>query len=619
MKYLILIVPFYLSLFNFAAADVPSLIDSFDFGDTTDDPVLPVEKAYQFNAEVKDAQHINLNWRIADKTYLYYDKVKVEILNNKEIQIADYQLPKPVIKKNTVRPDGEMGDIEVYKHELDFDLPLKRSKEASTEIELKISYQGCAERGICYPPVRKTIKVSLPAFIATSGVPISSSPEITKLDEQGLLHLLKTEGKLWSLLILYGLGILLAFTPCVFPMIPILAGIIAGQGDKITTKKAFYLSFIYVLFMALTYAVVGVIAGSSGANLQATFQNPFIISIFVLIFIALAFAMFDFYSLQLPASWQSKLNNLSNSQKGGNYLGVAVMGVLSALIVGPCITAPLLAILIYIAQEGEAFFGGVALFALGLGMGTPLLLIGTSAGKILPRAGAWMDAVKAGFGVMMLALAIYMLERIVPAAVALFLWAMLLIVSGVYLGALEPINKTASGWFKLWKGLGVVILIYGILMLIGVAMDSKNMRQPLRNVFQTSNYNSVNASSSAIEFKQIKTIEDLDKAIKEANQQGKNVMLDFYADWCVYCKQFENYTFFEPIMGKAYQQANLVLLQADVTKNDEFDIALQAHLEIPAPPAILFFGLDGQEKRKQRVFKFMEADEFALYIKQVFL
>lgn len=615
---------------------IPSLIESFNFGEDID-PILPVAKAYQFNAQTLDSHHIELNWRIADKTYLYMDKVKIEAIGD-VIQIDDFELPKAYLKHDTIRPDGEIGDIEIYKNELNFILPLIRSKQKSHQIKLKVHYQGCADRGICYPPITKTVDLLLPTVeetIITSTKenqpkvinPITSIKPIQAVSKpvvevnnepDRILNILKTQNKMWSLFILYGLGILLAFTPCVFPMIPILSGIIAGQGEKVNTMRAFRLSLIYVLFMALTYAVVGVIAGLSGANLQAIFQEPWVIILFTLIFVALAFAMFDFYSLQLPSSWQSKLNNISNTQKS-NYWGAGIMGILSALIVGPCITAPLLAILIYITQEGDAIFGGISLFVLGMGMGTPLLIIGTTAGKILPKAGAWMDKVKAAFGVMILGLAIYLLERIISATLTLFLWSALFIISSVYLGTFEAIDKTKSGWFKFWKGCGILLFIYGILMLIGVASDAKNTRQPLRNLFQSNGGYSNSTSVAKIEFKRIKTITDLKREIKLANAQGHPVMLDFYADWCAYCKQFENYTFFEPVVQQAFQKIKVVLLQADVTDNDAQDIELQSFLNVPAPPALLFFGLDGKEKKAYRLFEFKDAPTFAHYIEKVFM
>jgi len=392
-------------------------------------------------------------------------------------------------------------------------------------------------------------------------------------------------------------------------MIPILSGIIVGQGEDITTRKAFYLSLVYVLAMAMTYTVVGILVGLSGENIQAWFQNPWIIGSFAAIFVALSFSMFGFYELQMPASIQSKLTNISNSQQGGNIVGVAIMGFLSALIVGPCVTAPLVGALIYIAETGDAVLGGMALFSLSMGMGAPLLLIGASAGKFLPRAGAWMDAVKAVFGVLLLGLAIWLLERVAPAAATMALWAALIIVSAIYMGAMETLAAGSSGWKKLWKGLGVLLLIYGIIILLGLASGNRNVYQPLKGLAGMS------GSTTQIEhlsFKQIKGVDGLNTELEKAKAAGKKVMLDFYADWCVSCKEMEVFTFSDPAVQKALE--GVVLLQADVTPNDEKDTELYKHFGIIGPPSIMFFGTDGSEHRNYRVVGFMPAEKFSQHV-----
>jgi thiol:disulfide interchange protein DsbD len=386
--------------------------------------------------------------------------------------------------------------VEVYHDRVDLTLPLVRQTAAATEIELVAKYQGCAERGICYPPQTKRVRLSLPdatgatataaPALPAASPPVASPPGIVAAEpvsEQDRIAAVLAGGSLWAVVALFfGFGLLLAFTPCVFPMIPILSGIIAGQGSRITTRRAFVLSLVYVLAMALTYAVAGVLAGLFGANIQAAFQDPWILSAFALVFVALALSMFGFYELQLPSALQSRLAELSNRQEGGTLIGVAIMGLLSALIVGPCVAPPLAGALIFIGQTGDALLGGVALFFLSLGMGAPLIAIGTSAGKLLPRAGAWMDAVKAAFGVALLAVAILLLERILPAALSMLLWGLLLICSAVYLGALSQLPATAGGWDRLWKGLGVAMLIYGALMLAGAAAGGKDTLQPLRGI-----------------------------------------------------------------------------------------------------------------------------------------
>jgi len=491
-----------------------------------------------------------------------------------------------------------------------------------------VKYQGCAERGICYPPATQRVSLDLPATAAATRIAATRTPEprgagVSPSDaavasteqpvsESDQIAAVLAGGNLWAVIALFfGFGLLLAFTPCVFPMIPILSGIIAGQGPQITARKAFVLSLVYVLAMALTYTAAGVLAGMFGANLQAAFQNPWILSFFALIFVALAMSMFGFYELQLPSSLQTKLSEISNRQQGGTLAGVAIMGLLSALIVGPCVAPPLAGALIFIGQTGDAILGGAALFALSMGMGTPLIAIGTSAGKLLPRAGAWMDAVKAVFGVALLGVAIVLLERILPPAAAMVLWALLLICSAVYLGALQQLPPDSGGWKKLWNGLGLFLLAYGLLMLIGAAAGGKDTVQPLRGL----GLGSGGAAQQHAAFKRIKTAADLDREIAAAAGAGRPVMLDFYADWCVSCKEMERYTFSDPAV--IAEMDRFVLLQADVTANDEQDQALiQGRFGIPGPPAILFFDFDGQELRGYRVIGFKPAEEFADHLRK---
>ena len=469
-----------------------------DLGLDQEDDILTPEQAFQFFAEAENGQQLKLSWNIADGTYLYHDKVSIELAAD-GVSLGEYKLPEPKIKHDSIKPDGTIGDVAVYLHELDLSIPLLRTNIDATEISVSSKYQGCAEIGICYPPANKTVKLQLPAIDAASmatAAPAAAKAsktvqpdtqttavKATESSEQDqITDLLKGSSSWLVVASFFGIGLLLAFTPCVFPMIPILSGIIAGQGKQITTRKAFTLSLVYVLAMAVTYTIAGVMAGLFGSNIQAAFQNPWILSAFAAVFVLLAFSMFGFFELQLPSSWQSKLSEMSNRQQGGNLAGVAVMGLLSALIVGPCVAPPLAGALIFIGQTGDWLLGGLALFAMSMGMGAPLIAIGTSAGNILPRAGAWMDTVKAVFGVVMLGLAISMLERFIPAYATMLLWGTLLIVSAIYMGAARQLPVEASGWSKLWKGLGVVLLIYGVLFLVGVAAGGKDAMQPLRGI-----------------------------------------------------------------------------------------------------------------------------------------
>ncbi|MCU7811721.1 MAG: protein-disulfide reductase DsbD [Candidatus Thiodiazotropha sp. (ex Notomyrtea botanica)] len=588
--------------------------------DSAEDELLDPEEAYILAASVEDGTHLRLNWQIAEGTYLYQDKIQLSLPENPDVIIGSYQLPEPEIKEDSIRPDGTIGDVPVYHDAIDLSVPLVRSVADPQTIELEAKYQGCAEIGVCYPPITKQFTLSLPGIsqaeaseVTTPAVAETTSSSndepISELDE--IANTLKGGSTLLIVGAFFLLGLGLAFTPCIFPMIPILSGIIAGHGDKITTQKAFTLSLVYVLAMALTYTGAGVLAGLFGENLQAYFQNPWILSTFALIFVLLALSMFGFYDLQLPSSLQSRLTEVSNKQEGGSLAGVAVMGFLSALIVGPCVAPPLAGALIYIGQTGDALLGGLALFALSMGMGAPLIAIGTSAGKFLPRAGSWMDAVKAVFGVALLGVAIIMLERIIPPDIAMLLWGILLISSAIYMGALRHLEIEASGWQKLWKGLGVVFLVYGSLMLVGAAAGGKDTLQPLRGIAFSGGGGG--AAHNELAFSRIKSVEDLNREVAAASAQGQSVMLDFYADWCVSCKEMEKYTFSDPGVIKALE--NTRLLQADVTANDDIDQALlQGHFGLPGPPAIIFYGADGQERKNYRVVGFVPADEFTEHI-----
>jgi thiol:disulfide interchange protein DsbD len=475
--------------------------------------------------------------------------------------------------------------------------------------------------------MKSAMPVSLPSGLpvaaasqaAASGGAMGGGPigEEFVSEQDQLANMIKSGNFMLTLLIFFGSGLLLAFTPCVFPMIPILSSIIAGQGDSITTRKAFTMSLVYVLAMALTYTVAGVVAGLFGSNLQAAFQNPWILSTFAVVFVALSFSMFGFYELQMPNAIQSKLTEISNRQQGGTLTGVAIMGFLSALIVGPCVAAPLMGALIYIGQTGDAVLGGSALFALSMGMGAPLLVIGTAAGKLLPKAGGWMDAVKAVFGVLLLAVAIWMLERIIPAQVSMLLWAALLIVSAIYMGALDSLPQGISGWRRLWKGIGLIGLIYGALLLVGVASGGGDALQPLKGI----GFGGVGGSAQTsvaqqkLPFKNIKGLDGLNRELQAAKAEGKVVMLDFSADWCISCKEMEKYTFSDPGVQQALH--DVVLLKADVTPNDELDQALLKNFGLIGPPSILFFDRNGEEKRNYRLVGFLKPDKFKAHVERV--
>lgn len=568
-----------------------------------DDELLEPDDAFRLSSKVSDDK-IELRWEIAPNHYLYRDKFSFKLKNGGDASLGEFELPAGEEKY-----DEFFGQISTLHGIVELSIPIKHNGEAS----LLVGYQGCNELiGICYPPMSKEIKLIPGQSDFASSLPDTAPTSLSEpLSEQDSLAAALAGGNRWlTVLTFLGLGLLLAFTPCVFPMIPILSSIIVSQGEGLTTRRAFTMSLVYVLAMALTYTVAGVLAGLFGANLQAAFQNAWILGSFSFIFVLLALSMFGFYELQLPSALQTRLSEISNKQQGGSLLGVAIMGLLSALIVGPCVAPPLMGALIYIGQTGDAILGGLALFALSIGMGMPLLLIGTSAGKLLPRAGAWMDVIKAVFGVLLLAVAIWMLERVLPAALSMTAWAMLFIVSAISMGALEPLQTAASGWRKLWKGLGMVLLIHGAIILFGTAAGGNDPWQPLYGLGLAGG--GAGARADKLEFTRIKTIKDVEQAVNTAATQGKPVMLDFYADWCVSCKEFEKYTFSDPNVVKAL--ADVVLLQADVTANDADDQALLRHYKLIGPPSLLFFGVDGQERNGFRVVGFMGPAEFSAHV-----
>ena len=587
-------------------------LNLLDLGLGGGDDILPPEQAFRISTRI-DSNGFHASWVIAEGHYLYQDKMAIST-DSPDVTTAALITPPgkekddPIFNKKMV----------VYYDAAEITLPLVTTNAGKTAT-FKVEYQGCSEvAGICYPPQSQTFSVTLPAVSSIAATAaraqqvMDSSQHISEQDE---IAAALASGSTWlTLLIFFGAGLLLTFTPCVFPMIPILSGIIVGQGKDITTGKAFTLSLVYVLAMALTYTIVGVLVGLSGENIQAWFQNPWIIGTFAIIFVALAFSMFGFYELQMPSAIQNKLTQISNSQQGGNLTGVAIMGFLSALIVGPCVTAPLVGALIYIADTGDAVLGGMALFSLSMGMGAPLLLLGTSAGKLLPKAGPWMDAVKAVFGVLLLALAIWLLERVTPAVYTLAMWAALLIVSAIYMGALERLPEGGSGWRKLWKGLGVLLLSYGLILLVGLAAGNRSLLQPLAGIGGGAGVSMPAAKSSKLQFTTIKGLDGFNQALAQA--RGKTVMLDFYADWCISCKEMEAFTFSDA--GVQAILAETVLLKADVTANDEQDKALYKHFGIIGPPSIMFFDKNGNELRQYRVVGFMPAAEFARHVQAAF-
>lgn len=584
------------------------------------DDFLKVEDAFKFSLSADKNNQLSAIWSIADKHYLYKNKFKFELLKGNGFSIQPPEMPAGKAKN-----DEYLGDYEAYYHDLIINIPVSGAGDPSKPLALKVTYQGCSEAGICYPKVSKNIELdvsgfaaNLPAILSSAvaeTMPSSDTPKAAVQSEQdALAGLLSSDNTLLALLTFFLIGLGLAFTPCVFPMIPILSGIIAGQG-KNASSSAFVMSVVYVLSMAIVYTLVGVVAGISGNNIQVIFQNPWVLGSFSLIFVLLSLSMFGFYNLQLPSSLQSKISEFSNKQEGGTLIGVAIMGVLSALIVGPCMAPPLMGILLFISQTGDPLLGGTALFVMSMGMGIPLIIIGTSAGKLMPRAGVWMDTVKAVFGVAMLGVAIWMLERVLAEIIIMWLWALLIFVSGVYMGALTPIHENTTGWSRMWKALGLVMMLYASLLIIGASSGNSDYMQPLKGSFMQSSGD--NTASQHVAFEKVKSITDLNRKLALAKQQNRPLMLDFYADWCTYCKTMENTTFKSARVLSSLD--NFIILQADVTDMDDEDKALLKEYQIPAPPAILFFSPQSgasyaAENRNFRVVGYKDGDDFAQHV-----
>ena len=557
-----------------------------------DSEFLPPKEAFQVTATAEGADKIRVDFLITPAYYLYRHRFTFAI-------DADAVSPGAALG-NAVIPEGEwkedefFGRQQVYYSAVSVTVPVSRAPGEALTLPLVIGLQGCADAGLCYPPEKRRLSVTLPATDRAATLPADSGGFVSEQDR--LAALIKDGSLPLVLATFFGLGLLLAFTPCVLPMVPILSGIIAGQGN-VTTRRAFSLSLSYVLGMATVNTLAGIAAASAGAQVQALFQQPWIIAVFALLFVVLAASMFGFFTLQLPAALQTRLADVSNQQRAGTYGGVAVMGALSALIVTACVAPPLFAALAVIAQTGDVLRGGTALFVMSLGMGAPLLIIGTSAGRWLPKAGAWMDTVKKLFGVLMLGVAAWMLARIVPEPYALLLWAIPAFAAAIVLWIDIP-PSTWRGW--LGRGVGVAFGLYGLVLLAGLALGG---RDPLAPIPQWS------APQSTLEFKKIKTVADLDREVAAASAAGKPVMLDFYADWCVSCKEMERYTFTDTTVQIVLEGA--VLLKADVTANDEADQALLQRFGIFGPPTIAFWNTEGVELNRFRVVGFMKADEFA--------
>lgn len=560
---------------------------------------LPPDQAFIFSDQIAaDGHTLIASWQIAPGYHLYRDRITFNVSPLDIAKLGIITLPTGIPKEDNI-----LGKYQVYQNTLTVKAPFSILKSGSFAV--RVGYQGCADSGFCYPPVTKQLALNSNGTVltTTSASPVENNSAITTprpvtphfslMEQDKITQLLAGPNRILILLGFLGFGFLLAFTPCVLPMIPILSSIIVGQGKSITIPRAFTLSLTYVLAMAVTYAGAGVLAGLAGSYVQAFLQNAWVIAIFSAVFVLLALSLFGFYELRMPHFLHHHVTTLSNKQASGNYVGVAIMGCLATLIVSPCVTAPLIGALSYIGKTGNAVFGGTALFAMGLGMGIPLLIIGTLGGEFLPKAGGWMDVIKAIFGVLMLAIAIMLISRIISPHITMLLWAGLFIITAIYMGALTSRPRRHGG--KLWKAISLILLVYGFLLLVGATMSNTDPLQPLaiKQAIQVAN------APQAEPFQIITNMDDMQQALSKAKAEGKPVMLDFYADWCLACKEMDNNVFPDPAVQR--KLSKYVLLRADVTANDADTTAIEKYFGVIAPPTILFFDANGQEIPNSRI------------------
>jgi len=550
---------------------------------------LPPDQAFQLNINAVDARILQANFTITPGYYLYREQISFKPADN------TFTLSKVDMPLGETKQDRNFGKVQVFHQGFAAQLAIA-APAGQDSVTLIAEYQGCSEQGLCYPPIAKTLTVKLSELAANARIAVPPA----SVNENSQIATLLRGGSFWLIVsFFFGAGLLLAFTPCVFPMVPILSGIIVGRGAQLTKLHAFVLSAAYVLGMALTYAGAGVAAGLSGELLSSALQTPWVLGSFAAVFVVLALSMFGFYELQIPAALQSKLTDTSNKLHGGHIGGVFMMGALSAIIMGPCVAAPLAGALLYISQTHDAVLGGIALFTLALGMGAPLLLIGSSAGFLLPKAGGWMESVKKVFGVMLIGLAIWIIHPVVAIGVQMLLWGALLILSSAYLQVFTPLASYAHGWQKFRKGSAVLLLLLGIAYLIGALSGAKDILRPLGALGGAT-------QSVSLQWTRIKDINELDERIHAA--QGKLVVLDFYADWCTSCKEMERDTFSNAAVQA--KLSNAVLLQADVTANNAADKALLKRYALFGPPATLFFAARGEERQDARVLGYQDAEQF---------
>ena len=545
----------------------------------------------------KNEDSLNFKLDLGRDIYLYDDKLKIFITKPEKIEITkDINIPKPVAYQEFI----------VQFNNLDLTIPfsLLKSKIESNEYEIEIKFQGCSKAGLCYAPMSEKYLITNDS--KTSNQELKKEEQkveaTTTLNETDSIASSLKDGNLFLVLVtFFGFGLLLSLTPCVFPMIPILSSIIVGasKNEDMTARKGFLLSLVYVLSMSIAYTIAGVIAGVFGANLQAALQNPYVLVVFALIFVALAFSMFGYFEIKLPQSIQTRVNKTTDGKEKQGIIGIAIMGFLSALIVGPCVAPPLAGALVYIGQTGDAILGGMALFVMSLGMGVPLLLIGLGAGKFMPKPGGWMESITKIFGIVMLAVAIWLLERVLSASVIMSLWALLLLGTAIYL-------KTITNMIA--ELLSSVLFILGVVLLVGLISGATNPLNPLEKLTGSKSVN-----TNELVFKKVKNIAELELAIKNSD---KPIMLDFWASWCVACKELEEITFKDKEVIQKLQ--GFTLLKADVTQNSDEDKALQKMFGVVGPPALIFWDKNKKEVKSSKIVGYKNPKDFLEIINKNF-
>jgi thiol:disulfide interchange protein DsbD len=578
-----------LSLLLLAAPSAAQL----KLGGSADDLLEP-EKAFRFAARALDGATVEVTFAIADGYYMYRERFKFAAEGNPQVKLGAADLPPGQKHK-----DEFFGEVQTYRKSVRILLPV----EGEGRFDLKVTSQGCADVGVCYVPMESTATLRVAAGMPglseaprrVDAVPtfsiFASDVDIARLFEGNLLLVLGG---------FFVFGLLLTFTPCVLPMIPILSGIIAGEGRSLNRARALTLSLSYVLGMAVAYAAAGIAAAFSGSLLAAALQNAWVLGAFALVFVVLALSMFGFYELRLPGFLHDRVHSAHRSLQGGRIVSVAGMGVLSAVIVSPCVAAPLAGALLYISQTRDVALGGAALFAMALGMGVPLIAVGVSEGALLPRAGAWMESVRKFFGVLLLAVAIWVVSPVLPAVAVMLAWAALLIGAAMFLRAIDPLPPAASGWWRLWKGVGIIALVAGVALLVGALSGGRDPLRPLAGLTQGGA-----RVDSKLAWIRVASLAELQEKL---GAPGKPVMLDFYADWCVSCKEMEAFTFSDPKVRA--QLDGMLLLQADVTDNNAEHRALLKRFSLFGPPGIIFFDAQGREIRGLRVVGYQNAERF---------